>query len=46
MGPDYIQPRILKEAADTLALSLFSLFSNSLSTAVPPPERGARHTHL
>ena len=36
MGPDYIHPRILKEAADTLALPLFSLFSYSLSTGVLP----------
>ena len=36
MGPDYIHPRILKEAADTLALPLFSLFSDSLSTGVLP----------
>ena len=36
MGPDYIHPRILKEAADTLALPLLSLFSYSLSTGVLP----------
>ena len=33
-GPDYIHPRILKEAADTLPLPLFSLFSELLSTGV------------
>ena len=33
-GSDYIHSRILKEAADTLALPLFSLFSDSLSTRV------------
>ena len=36
MGPDYIHPCTLKEAADTLALPLFSLFSNSISTGVLP----------
>ena len=36
MGPDYIRSRILKEAADTLALPLFSVFSDSLSTGVLP----------
>ena len=36
MGPDYIHPRILEEAVDTLALPLFSLFSYSLSTGVLP----------
>ena len=34
MGPDYIHPRIPKEAADTLALPLFSLFSDSPSNGV------------
>ena len=36
MEPDYIRPPILKETADTLALPLFSLFSDSLSTGVIP----------
>ena len=36
MGPDYIHPCILKEAADTLGLPLLSLFSDSLSTGVLP----------
>ena len=36
MGPDYIHPRILKEAADYVALPLFSLFSDSLTTGVLP----------
>ena len=35
-GPEYIHPCVLKEAADTLALPLFSLFSDSLSTGVLP----------
>ena len=36
MGPDYIHPRILKEAADTQALPLFSFFHDSLSTVILP----------
>ena len=36
MGPDDIHPRILKEAADVLALPLFSLFTDSLLTGVLP----------
>ena len=36
IGPDYIHPPILNEAADTLALRLFFLFSDSLSTGVLP----------
>ena len=36
MGPDYTHPRILKESADTPALPLFYLFSDSLSTGLLP----------
>ena len=36
MGPDDIHPRILKEAANVLALPLFSLFTDSLLTGVLP----------
>ena len=36
IGPDDIHPRILKEAADILALPLFSLFTDSLLTGVLP----------
>ena len=36
MGQSYIHPRILKKAADTLVLPLFTLFSNSLSTGALP----------
>ena len=45
MGPDYIHPRILKEAADTLALPLFSLFSYSLSTGVLQQHGKRRTSH-
>ena len=34
MGPDDIHPRVLKEAANVLALPLFSLFTDSLLTGV------------
>ena len=46
MGPDYIHPRILKEAADNLALPLFSLFSYSLSTGVLPATWKEAHVTL
>ena len=36
MGPDNIHLRILKEAANVLALQLFSLFTDSLLTGVLP----------
>ena len=46
MGPDYIHPRILKEAADTMALTPFSLFSDSLSTGVLPAAWKEAHVTL
>ena len=36
MGPDYIHPRMPKEAANVLALPLFSLFTDSLLAGVLP----------
>ena len=47
MRPDDIHPRILKEKANALALSLFSLFSDSFSTEVfPVAWKESCHTYL
>ena len=43
MGPDDIHPRILKEAANVLALPLFTLFTDSLLTGVLPAASKQEH---